>query len=353
MSAELPDVLADPIFQLNLTLWMLQPLPGMASTRPVLREAGYTLDSISRPLPFPFAMRAAVAAAAGSHDAPCPDVLAAGPTQFDWLIIECKGAGFGPDSSAAKQATKLLAGAPDLTEPLALAPGGARSAHLTYLTRNDHREALAGTLEELRARLAAGGLRAGKSGAFGLSREVDGVYIERSAGGSWPAPVEQMLPGPTRVIQLDADEDPRPLYFIPWDPGVDQGPAARDECKAILFARIATEATSEVGRTELPARVLLDVGELLSRATYGVSRRWRYKGDIDKVLRECKRFLADAVAPLKERLALALPSGPERLEFTLQTENERDATIDCLMKANPLKKLPTVEDENQLPLFPE
>lgn len=341
MNPEIPDVpeiLEDPVFELNVTLWMLQPLPGTAAIRPVLREAGYTLDSISRPLPFPLAQRAELAAIAGSSDPPAPDVLAAGSASADWLIIECKGSGFSPDSSNSRQAMKLLAIAANLTPPLALPAGQIRPGHVVYLTRDEDRDAMGETLAELRRRLAEKALPAGLSGVLGLSSHDDGVYIERSKTDTWPAGIADILGGPTRILKLEAGQDPRPLYFIPWDPSVDQRPKMRDHCRSILFARIASEAVAQVGRGEVPARVQLRIEQLLSRATYGVSDRWRSRPDVARTTRDCRRFLAKALQPVQEQLALALQADPERIEFTVSTEDDRDNVLDALLKANPLER---------------
>jgi len=51
MTLDAAAILGDPVFQLNVTLWMLQPAPPGAPIRPVLRDVGYLLSALSRELP--------------------------------------------------------------------------------------------------------------------------------------------------------------------------------------------------------------------------------------------------------------------------------------------------------------
>ncbi len=343
-------LLADPLFQLNFVLWMLQPLPQSADVRPIFKEAGYVLDSISRDLPLPPSLLPAIRKLLGSADAPAPDVLAHhAESGSGWLVVECKGKGFGPSSSNARQATKLLAVAPDLTDALAL-PRKPNEAHVEYLTTLDQREGLVDTLLQLRSDLQAAEVAGGEVSALGVSREPDGVYVERSPRGGWPAALQAAISGPTRVIAVEPDDDPRPLYLIPWDPGIPQDPEMREFCRAVLYSRLAAEATAVLGRAQVPNRVVLQMDRLVSEATFGVSDRWRSKGDLAKVLVECKRFVAAALGPVKERLSVALPSGPERVEFTLNSGSDQEAAIDALTKADPFGA-PPAEPENQPTLF--
>ncbi len=76
MIADEAPLLEDPLFQLNFTLWMLQTLPKGVAIRPVLREAGYVLDSVGRDLPLPPKMRPALTRMLGNANPPAPDLLA-------------------------------------------------------------------------------------------------------------------------------------------------------------------------------------------------------------------------------------------------------------------------------------
>jgi hypothetical protein len=124
----------------------------------------------------------------------------------------------------------------------------------------------------------------------------------------------------------------------------------REHCRSVLFSRLSTEAASFLGRAEVPNRLVLPMEQMLSEATFGVSRTWRSKGDLAKVLLEAKRFLGNALGGMKERLTAAMPSGPERLELTLKSVEDQDAAIDALLMASPLGG-PAPEPENQTNIF--
>jgi len=72
VSAVPADLVKDPIFQLNVVLWSVRPAAPSAPVRPVLREAGYVLVSLSPGLQPPVSLRASLIAVAGSADAPHP-----------------------------------------------------------------------------------------------------------------------------------------------------------------------------------------------------------------------------------------------------------------------------------------
>ena len=70
------DVVRDPLGQLNLALWMAQPVPPEFPIRPVLREAGYRLLYLAPPMPLLPGIRDRLQAAEIPYvAAPEPDVL--------------------------------------------------------------------------------------------------------------------------------------------------------------------------------------------------------------------------------------------------------------------------------------
>jgi hypothetical protein len=352
MTLDAAAILGDPVFQLNVTLWMLQPAPPDAPIRPVLRDVGYLLSALSRELPAPVALRPGLNVLVGSDTAPAPDVLAEPPAGAPWLVIECKGSSFGPDSSTARQALKLLAVSGDLTSSLGLSTGSERPGFVTYLTRLEERDRLLDTLLELRRRLTDAGLPAGPAGALGLFRSDDGdVCVQRSSrDGDWPEPAASALEPPARIIRLDPEEDPRPLYLLPWDPSVQQDREMRAFCRSVLFARVAAETVAVLGHETVPQRAILKVESLLSSATFGVSDRWRSKRDLARTIRDCTRFLTDALSPVGEQLGLVSAVDPHRIELTVRTQADLDDAIEALIRANPLEG-PAPEPENQLTLL--
>jgi hypothetical protein len=349
MTADSAKILGDPMFQLNVVLWMVQPAPPGSPIRPILREAGYLLSALSRNLPPPLELRPKLMALVGSDTAPAPDALAEPPAETPWLVIECKGTSFGPDSSTARQALKVLAVASDLRSSLALVGDVPRPGFVAYLTRLEDRDRLAETLRELTRRLVDAGLPASTSGVLGLGREDGGrgfLFVEPSSG-NWPEPAASVLQPRARVMLLADDEDPRPLYLVPWDPSVEQEPEMREFCRAVLFARVTSEAIAVLGHETVPQRVVLKLEPLLSAATFRVSDRWRSKADLNRTIRDCKRFLVAALAPIRDRLSLAQPGDPDRIELTVRAQTDLNDAIDALERVDPFRG-PAPEPKHQL-----
>lgn len=324
------DVLRDPMFQLNLALWLLLPTPLQSNVRPILREAELELESLSRELPVPIPDRPAIAAALRTNDppsAPAPDVLTQHRDQPGYLAIECKGASFGTGSSNARQAAGLLAVLRDLGPALGSSTGP-QPGTLAYLTAADDHVAMHATLADLSEALHQQGVRTAPFGALGVERRADGLYLKLAEGSGLPPALSTACSSEPRVVEVGADDDPRPLYLIPWDPSVEQAPDERAFCQNVLFARLAAEAVSVIGRAPVPGRVQLDVDDLLTAATFGVYPRWRSKGDVRQVQRESRRYLVEAMQPIDG--VDVTTAGQTRLECEIADDDARLKAIDAL-----------------------
>lgn len=330
------DLLADPIYQLNFALWMLQPMPRESPITPVLFRAGYMLDSLSRPLPLPPAIRPALFSRLGNADPPAPDILAEPARAIERLVIECKGNSFTLASSSSAQLIKLLAVGADLSGPLGLPAGTARPAHVAYLMPGDKADAQAETITEATADLQKAGMTPAAGSVIAMSRREDGVYVEARGPARLPSPVADEIGSGSRVLAVQPGEDVHLLYLIPWDPSVEQTKSERDRCKAILFSKVAAAAVAEIGRAEIPQRVSLVVHTLLAAATYGVSNKWRDRSSIEEVQRQCATFIADAVKRIAS-LEVSLPGGPRAVQLTLSNEDTRTEAIEAILEADPMK----------------
>lgn len=339
-------MLGDPLFQLNTALWMLHPQAGSTPARAALYHAGYLLHSFGRTLPVPFPKQAAVGELVQKGKGhPDPDVVAERPEGSPYLLIECKRSSFGPDSTTVGQALKLLAIAEDVSESLA-APDGTH-ATVVYLVRAPQHDAMADTLTSLRARLAAHGLGHGDGAALGLSRSHDGVYVEWSHKVGIPSGAEGIHETP--VLKVPSDEDPRPLYFLPWDPGVEQSEEMRMFCRGLLFEQVRVLALGEVGRVEAPRRLELDIRVLLDTACNGLLNKWRKNDDVRRVVDAVLNFLVDTLKPLKSQLNLLREQ--DHLGLTLGSDAVQHGVIDLLQKSEP--EGIELAEHDQLPLdFP-
>ena len=322
------------VFQLNTFLWTLQDLPDNGQTQPVLRQAGYHLDSIGRRVIMPVDehVAAALQKLTGSADrSPChPDLWLKHKSDRVKPLIELKARGFSPDSSNRRQALKLIAAGSNLGPSLGKpddTPG-----HVLYATVSTDANGLATTLKELALALGTEKVPAAPTGVIGLSMEADGIALSSPAPSDLPAPAATALADPAIVLPHDGENDIQPLCFIPWIPGIEgsQDPELSSEGLRELTARVLTHALAEIGRAQTPTTLSIDAAVLLGRATFGVFDLWR---DADR-----KQF-CEAAAKIVERalksVATVRREAGSYLEIDLPDTETQDAAIDRLERADP------------------
>lgn len=335
-AASTSSLLADPVFQLNVLLWTLQPLPASVRHRPyvsVLHDAGYAVKALGAPLTCDGETERRLVTEFGLRRPPNPDVLASAPSGAAWPVLECKASSFGVASSTASQAKKILARSHDVALPAGAPPGETVPGAAVWLTRAEEGAQISQTLVELAQDLESRGLSAAPHGILGLASSEEGVVLARQAG-ALPAPMSEALAEPHVVVPKadPIEEDPRPLYFLPYDPGVEQEPKERKRCIRILLERARVHAVSHLGRSQPPMTVVLEGLTLLREATFEMSSRWRQINDRNNAASEIIKHLRKAVAEMRDppKHTHAL-SGQPRLEITLETAEERDDCTEALL----------------------
>jgi hypothetical protein len=329
-SSDAAAILSDPIFQLNIGLWMLESLPREAPIWPMLREAGYILHSIGRAIPLPPGARVALRGLGLDDHPPSPDLLASPPSNEKWLVVECKGHGFGPESSTAKQAMKILAASVDIAAGIGLQPGAKAPGAAVYLTVSPDHDPLATTLDDLRNRLDGIGVPSAQAGTLGLIRSGVGIHVEMA--GDLPLPIAQ-LAGRQPILALRPDEDPRPLYLIPWLPDQAQTAEMSDYCQQVFFARIRSTTVGLIGRAQAPTHLVLSMDRLLEDATFGLSLKWYERGIAQGIESACTAHLTKLLrSPMAN--ALSVPPGRRRIDLELRSQTEINAAISALLGAD-------------------
>ena len=347
---------ADPLFQLNTVLWMLQPLPDApGATRPVLHHAGYRVRALGKKLTVPAGVERLLAVTLNLRGAPEPDVLASAPPADPWLVIECKASSFGTDSSANDQAMKIIARAKDLSLVGGGPPGADLPGHVVYLTRREQAADLQATLKALATRVAGTGLAPAGVGTLGVRVERGVGLIVDHAGGSLPGAATDAFS--TQVVVLEAsgpEEDPRPLYLVPYDPGVAQTQTGEERalCLRVLLARARAHAASLIGRSPAPGTAVIEGDALLDGATFGLSKFWRDTGARDRAAYEALRFVKASLHSVRGSSATFVTEGtrPRRVEVLLTSDDHRQECAEAIM-ARPLPGAPRLPEfiEEELP----
>jgi hypothetical protein len=270
-----------PLFQLNLMLWLTWPAPPGGVVRPIFRDDGFTLRAIGPTLKLPLEIGArADAAGISLTKSPSPDLLLEHRRRNLFLPIECKLSSFGPDAPPgnakhpARQGAALLAAAgPYLADYFGL-PGGTNwRAYLLYALGEGQEAAMQETLDILRERLQTAHVEPAAGGALGIAIRPDGIYLHPAATAVVPvASLQGATPDGVRVVELEPDEDPRPLYLIPWDPSVG---VSEDEYERRAFEERVRSAVISVIGSRLDASLFMVSLDDVLKETVEVWALWR------------------------------------------------------------------------------
>lgn len=323
------ELISDPLFQLNAVLWLAQPLPEQAEITPLLYNNGFQVLAIGLQLTLPPSILLKVAKTnLAINDSAHPDVIISREQDGKFAFIECKKNSFGADSSTAAQArTLLIAADGPAAEILALQPSQVSRVVLEYLMPEEKRAAQAETNKILAVELKESGLLSGEAQFLGLrmtSKSLDLVVGDNND------PFGLGI-GSHQFMTLEPDTDPRPIYFIPYDPLIEQSPTEREMSKRILFERIHASVVSNVGRSTCPIELILQTDNLLHDATFRMYARWDDHDSKVNLKRLLKQFMDALAKTLNDEIPEVIHS-PQLGQWTLSLPSEprKEKTLDVL-----------------------
>jgi hypothetical protein len=322
MNLKIDQLCGDSLFQLNLAIWLAQPEPNGFSIRAIFYESGFTIYSIGPLLPLPPDIRLIIDKAKfDCQDAARPDLILATANRTKICFLECKRSSFGVISTTAQQArTLLLLTGPIVPEVLALGPRGSAQGILTYLTRKDQVEDLQRTLDIIKKEIANTKLGMGKYGCFGITSDEKAILIEYSD--ELKKLMHLREGSPIEILPITADTDPRPLYFIPYDPSVfnEQSEGEEKLCRRILFERFLSYILCKLGSAIVPSELVLTRIEILKSVTFDIYETWEdneAKKHFRSLLRDFMRSLTNNLDPDIRKL---IEHDPKR-SWVFQLEN--------------------------------
>ena len=323
------------LFQLNVLIWATLPQPYSAPVNPILRNLGYCLFSIEQPLEPSITQRESLQSRRPSvRIAPVADVLLDNPGKSHLVVMECKSSSFGIESHQARQARGfILAGGDIMRRGL---PITKRSAEVCYVVPGTNADAMGETLASLQAKLQEDGAQVCGVGAIGVSVREDGVYLRADhrirGGGCLPTVVAP----DQRVLETEADDDPRPLYVIPWIP------ESEDEDLSALKEKLRSQLLSHIGRSRL-GELNLRFDDLLDEVSQSVYGLWRdspsFRGQVNSKVGTIVDELTDGHQAAIVRTA--------ELALTLGSEEERQSLMEQIRTAD---VPPGISEGRQLPL---
>lgn len=295
------ELLKDPLFQLNILLWLAQPLPSKMEVIPLFYTKGFTVYAIA-PLigPPPDVRLAAQQAGIGIQERLRPDVVLAHENDAKFAFAECKASSFGPTSSTAEQARSLLVVAGNrAAEVLGLAPSQVSTTILGYLIPENDRVPLTQTVANLFKELGQNGLPAGQFSVLGLMMTDTDISIVINDLGS---AFFKLPSGSNHFMKREPDTDPRPLYFIPYDPDVVQSDQEKVYCRRILFERMHSTIVAAVGCANPPAELVLESQKILNDAMFGMYGHWQNRESARHMRGLCRQFM-DALTQVVNSVA--------------------------------------------------
>ncbi|MBM4033560.1 MAG: hypothetical protein FJ291_17495 [Planctomycetes bacterium] len=309
MTCKPDELIRDPLFQLNAFLWMAQPLPRGADVEPLLYRRGFAVWAIAPLLTVPPDLRLrAQERSVVLQASVSPDVIVAKKAEGRFALVECKAASFGPASSTAEQARSLLiAGGPRCAEVLAIATSTLSESVLAFVVPEDQLEGFATTLETLGGELSNAQLSPGPPCLLGLSLLPKAIAVRPD---DKAAAFFGLHRRPTPFIGIDAETCPRPLYFIPYDPDLDQSPAEKRHCKRVLFERLLASVVAATGRAIPPSDLVLERDRLLNDAMFGTYANWQNPGARRHMRRLCREFMDAVMSSLEQIVPGALRFEP-------------------------------------------
>jgi hypothetical protein len=122
--------------------------------------------------------------------------------------------------------------------------------------------------------------------------------------------------GRTPFLRHEADDDPRPLYFIPYDPDIAQSASERSFSRRQLYERILSSLVVAVGHATPPTHLPFTPQGVLNDATFGMFELWENR-DSAKHMTRLWRQLAQAVSAALNAASPGTAAVSETQELTL------------------------------------
>jgi hypothetical protein len=209
---KIETLLKDPVFQLNLLIWMTKDQPKESyRVRPLFHIHGFEIIYIEMPFPFP-EQTASDLIQSGldiSHE-PEPEMILGRKSDYRALYIEAKANSFGTSSikNCRQARAHLVASGPAFGE--VFTPYD--SCLLCYVTPNQARSNMSECLSALTEELRAKALPIGPFSAHGLAR--DGTKVVYSWDQAFKSHVGIREDSVPILDEVADDTDPSPLILV-------------------------------------------------------------------------------------------------------------------------------------------
>ncbi|MBM3210882.1 hypothetical protein FJZ33_01595 [Candidatus Poribacteria bacterium] len=349
------EIIGHPLYQLNLILWLLQPLKDNYPLRPILNELGYELFAIGPTMSLSPELRDRIASTSVQCDSESePDLMLSKDGVKEFVIIECKKQLFGSESNTAKQARALLLQTGEqFNISIALPVGANPDIHLIYVSKHSSSKLYTGNLCEISEELKKIGFDVLPVGSIGIESKSNSIFLCDAYGeGKIPDQMRKGIGKKIKVQVFEEDEDPIPLFYIPWDPNVSQSDEISAYCEQVFRERILSNLIIRIGKATPPRTIEINYDELLNESTSSFYERWRSK-NIGRTLRNCCRDLINnALKGAQENFDKEkLPQPLRGVSLKIKSDEDKEAVIDSITKLRVDKWLKEEDSQMNFPII--
>ncbi|MBM4044374.1 MAG: hypothetical protein FJ279_04605 [Planctomycetes bacterium] len=258
-----------------------------------------------------------------------PDAVLTRESDRKFAFAECKARSFGPTSSTAEQARSLLVVAgPRAAEVLGLASGQVADSLLAFVVPEAGRELLAPTLVSLGKELDEKRMSVGRFSVLSLVlTDTDVSIMTDELGSSFFG-----LPsGASPFMEREPDTDPRPLYFIPYDPDIGQSEEEKVFCKRVLFERMQSTVVAAVGHANPPMDVVFASQKILNSSMFGVYGQWENRDSARHMRQLCRHFMGEIMQAVNKEVPNTMLFEPGKgWKVTLGSPQQQDNVLDAM-----------------------
>jgi len=266
-------LLKDPVFQLNLLLWMVKKQPSEGyCVLPFFSDLEFEIAFIEHPYTFPEETRQAIASSGLDIGmSPEPDLILWREGDNRALYFEAKSNSFGPVSTSTRQArAHLLASGPAFSE--VFVPQS--SCLLCYVVPNEKRGQMSDCLATLTDELNSNALEPGPFSCHGLSLEGTGIaYTWDSAFKLHTGTAQDQVVIVNNVSEVT---DPSPLILLFSDEDC-SNLEDRDRYRRIVIERVRACLLCDLHSLSVGKTYETTPEMILIRTTDGLFEYWGRK----------------------------------------------------------------------------
>jgi hypothetical protein len=263
-------LIRDPVFQLNLILWMAKEQPEACfQVLPLFQQHGFSPFLIEQPFKFPVAVSRQIegSPALSISKEPEPEVILSKPQDKKAIYFECKAQSFGPGSSNSRQARgHLLASGDafaDVYRPL-------EYCLLGYLVPDSDRGGMSECLTTLQGELSSGGFSPGQFSIHGLKVDGGSLFYTWGKRLAEHLGMPESQPDEIPVMEnITPETNPSPLLLVYTDEDCPDR-ESRDYYRRILCEKLRAAMLCDLNQEHGELGIPLSSDGLLHNTTGGM-----------------------------------------------------------------------------------